>query len=334
VSIEHAMKELGADPIVVTYGQSAQPLYDLKQMTAKLSQYDAVIFNAACPGYDPLVRALADEGIRLYALYHSGFCGFAFDNLFDESERANLQRMLDWSKQGLVRKVGFVNRGSADYYAALGYHTAWLPNVPAPVAEKHSTPAEWSQRGDLHTHIGAFSRINPMKNTMSAVAAALAIPNSKVHTVDPVRWMPPGTAAVGGTPAVGGTAAVGGTTAGSSIVVHGWLSKTALADAMARMHVNLMLSFTESYGLLVTESWGMGAPCIIGPACKPLLEEFEQNYLLSQYLYVERMDDAADIMRKINLCIQHRDELSVECKQRVRLLRKFGLSRVKEFFND
>jgi hypothetical protein len=103
---------------------------------------------------------------------------------------------------------------------------------------------------------------------------------------------------------------------------------------MARMHVNTMLSFTESYGLLVTESWAMGAPCIIGPACKPLLDEFEANYMLKEFLYVERMDDAAEIIKKLQRCIDNRSEVSDACKQRVKLLRKFGMTFVQEFFND
>jgi glycosyltransferase involved in cell wall biosynthesis len=317
VSIEHAMKELGATPVVCTYGQADKPLYDFNSMFEKLSKYDAVIFNAACPGYIPLVKALSDEGIKTYALYHSAFGGFSFDHLFDGSERQNLQLMLDWSKSGLIKKVGFVNRGSAEYFATLGYKTGWLPNVPSQVIENHSTPVEWKRRGDNNIHIGAFSRINAMKNTMTSVAAALSIPNSLVHTVDKVVWMPPGLL-----------------DACNRIVTHGWLSKDALADAMARMHVNTMLSFTESYGLLVTESWAVGAPCIIGPSCKPLLDEFEANYMLKEFLYVERTDDAADIVKKLNLCITHRNELSDACKQRVTLLRKFGMEFVEEFFND
>jgi hypothetical protein len=153
---------------------------------------------------------------------------------------------------------------------------------------------------------------------MSAVAAALAVPNSRIHTVEPIKWVPPGFTSWDG----------------SALINHGWLSKDTLADAMARMHVNLMLSFTESYGLLVTESWGVGTPCIIGPACKPLLDEFEQNYWLQEYLYVERMDDASEILKKIRLCMEHRDEVSAACKDRIGLLRKFGISRVEEFFND
>jgi hypothetical protein len=313
------MQELGATPIICNYAQNPGVHFDLKATVASIvGGYDAVIFNAACPGYEKLAKVLCDEGIRTYALYHGGFCGFAFDNLFDASERANLQTMLDWSKRGLVRKVGFVNRGSAEYFKALGYKTGWLPNVPAPSLEKHSDPSYWKEQGDINPHIGVFSKGNVMKNTMSAVAAALAIPNSRVHTVDGIGWAPPGFPEWDG----------------SRLVTHGWLTKTALADAMARMHTNMMLSFTESYGLLVTESWGVGTPCIIGPACKPLLDEFEQNYWLQEYMYVERMDDASDILQKLRLCISNRAEVSAACKERVKLLRKFGLAHVEEFFND
>jgi glycosyltransferase involved in cell wall biosynthesis len=314
VSIEHAMSELGADPIKCIYSQSApKALFDVKEIAANIkSKYDVVIFNAACPGYTELVKELQGF-VKIYALYHSGFCGFAFDNLFDANERANLQTMLDWAKEGLIKKVGFVNRGSADYYQSLGFPAAWLPNVP----NCATTCCTNNLFKDGKIHIGVFSRLNPMKNTMSALAAALSVPNSIVHVIDKPQWLPPGLADKAG-----------------NIVVHGWLSKEALSDAMSRMHVNLMLSFTESYGLLVTESWAVGTPCIVGPSCKPLIDEIEQNYMLSQYMYVERMDDAKDIVDKINLCITYRDRVSEMCKDRVKLLRSVGLQKLQEFIRE
>jgi glycosyltransferase involved in cell wall biosynthesis len=224
-----------------------------------------VIVNAAEFGFKPLIRKLA-KSRTVYTIYHGSFCAFSF-KLFEE-ERGNLQSMLDMQMDGIIKRIGFVNEASAKFYKQLGYDTHWTPNIPMKYI------------GGTKAHginIGVFSDISDIKNTVTAVSCALMIPGAVVHTIYPIEPVPG--------------------ISKERIIVHGKLNKPALLKLMGYMNVTLMLSFSESYGLLVTQSMAVGTPCIVGPACLPLLAPEHHG------MYVERLDSVDKIIEAINYCL-------------------------------
>jgi glycosyltransferase involved in cell wall biosynthesis len=299
-SITHAMTEYADNNHTVSYRDGI----NFDRIFRELCMYDKVIFNAAGGNYEHLIRKLARIGKEIFTIYHTSFCGFTFDHLCDVNERSDLQLMLDFNRQRIVKKIGFVNPGSAHFYARLGYDTQWVPNIPAkPMSLKNNS----INRPD----IGVFSEMNAMKNTTTAVAIALAYSGETVvHTIEK-PFIYPGLSS-------------------DRVEIHGWQRLPQLLELMAKMDVNLMLSFTESYGLLVTQSWAAGTPCIVSPAYRPLLLGDD---LLHEYCYVERVDDADTILRKIRACITARDKITQRCQQTLNKLRTIG-KRMRKVFLD
>lgn len=303
VSILNSMQGLGIHPVVCKYGITAAPLYDLRATLAQLHPYDVIIFNAASKGYVPLIEALRQSGKTLLAIYHGSFCSLSFTGAFDETERENLALLLSWQTRGLIGRLGFVNQSSAQYFASLGYDAHWAPNVPSAINLHHSTPLNWLDHGDTRPHIGVFGSSSPIKNTLASIAIALAVKDGVIHTLEtPPRSIP------------------GHEDAAPRIVAHGFMPRDELLEVLGRMHVSLMMSFSEAYGLLMTDSMTVGTPCIVGPACKPLLTDFGADTELARYLYVERADDAREVVERIELCIRDRGTVSEMCKARVRRL--------------
>ena len=310
------MEGLGIHPVICKYGITAAPLYDVRTALNQLMPYDVVVFNAASKGYTPLVEALRHAEKKMIAIYHGSFCSLSFTGAFDETERENLSLMLHWQKSGLISRIGFVNRSSAEYFATLGYDAHWAPNVPSTVEAHHSTPEQWLERGDTRPHIGVFGSANPIKNTLASIAIALAVEDGVVHTLAaPPRNLP------------------GHEDVVSRVVAHGFMSRDDLLEALGRMHVSLMLSFSEAYGLLMTDSLAVGTPCIVGPACRPLLTDFGADKELARYIYVERVDDARAVVDRIKLCIHDRNVVSEMCKERVRQLRDGSRQIMGEFLS-
>lgn len=287
VSIEHAMKTYTDSVIVAKYSNDSLEK-DSPQFLSQVADSDAVLFNAGCASYTRKMASLKAQGKHVLAMYHGCFGGFVFDHIFNESERANLETLLQNQRDGLLSApLGFVSRGCAEHYAGF-----WTPNIPSVVSEPPSIP---SQVPMPNTAVGVFSLANALKNSESAIAIARSTEGvSEVYTTSPPRFSLPGES-------------------GAPLRTLRRLTKSELQGWLSAMSVTMMLSYAESYGLLATESWEVGTPCLVGPTCKDLFvtrtlddapcPQCEYNERLMQYLFIPNLEDVADIKRKLKALI-------------------------------
>jgi hypothetical protein len=300
-SIFQAMQLYHADPVVVHYEPYAKEANDA--LVESITRHEQVIFNAGGGNYSEMIKRLHGSGVEVYGIYHSSFCGLSFDHLFTDIERHNLEELLRLSSDGHLARLGFVHKGSADFYRELGYDTHWTPNIPmAYHGPTTRLPGE--------INIGVFTAANAMKNYPAALACACAVPGARVHTVHPPPFEWPGVELT------------------RTVEAHGWMNLNQLLVLMGSMDVNLMLSFTESYGFLVTQSWAMGVPCLIGPACRPIASPE-----LWATMGVERLDNAMEICSLITSLAGMREEhtLQTQLEECVTALIEIGTRQREQF---
>ncbi len=145
--------------------------------------------------------------------------------------------------------------------AAWGAPCAYLPNLY--YVERDSARRHIPFRGGS-LRIGAFGATRPLKNLMSAAAAALQI--ARELRAPLAFWISAGRAEGGGETVL---ASIGEMFSGlphAKIVLNGWQSWPKFRQTIAHMHLLLQPSYTESFNMVTADGVAEGVPSVVSPA--------------------------------------------------------------------
>jgi hypothetical protein len=151
----------------------------------------------------------------------------------------------------------FVRWFTAAYHVAAAY----LPNL-YPIEPRPRHPKTWQHNGVLR--IGAFGAIRPLKNHMTAAAAAIAIAN-RLHA-DVELHMSAGRTEGGGDTVM---RAIRAMTAGLPNLVLkevGWATWPEFRAKVSHMHLLLNLSYSESHNMVCADGIHEGVPSVVSEA--------------------------------------------------------------------
>lgn len=144
------------------------------------------------------------------------------------------------------------------------YHKpCWLlPNLYN-LGDNPITPTQhmWNGKGVLR--IGSFGAVRPLKNTMTAAACALQLSHQLNATVE--FWIS-ANRVEGGAGCV--VTAIEEMLAGThvKIVPSPWEPWPNFRNTVAKMHLHLQPSYTESFNLTVADAVSVGVPSVVSPA--------------------------------------------------------------------
>ena len=164
--------------------------------------------------------------------------------------------------------------------SAFGAPCAYLPNLYF-LHDHGARQQPWSG-GDVR--IGVFGATRPLKNLMSAAAAAIEIAH---HLRAPLQlWMSGGRTEGGGETVLG---AVNEMVSGlPSVELHltGWQSWPSFRRTIAHMHLLLQPSYTESFNMVTADGVAEGVPSVVSDAIDWAPDDWKAN-----------VDDVLDIAR-------------------------------------
>jgi glycosyltransferase involved in cell wall biosynthesis len=114
-----------------------------------------------------------------------------------------------------------------------------------------------------HLRIGSFGAVRPLKNTMTAAACALQLSNKLNAIVE--FWMSANRVEGGANCVIN---AIEEMLAGThvKIVPSPWEPWPQFRNTMAKMHLHLQPSYTESFNLTVADAISVGVPSVVSPA--------------------------------------------------------------------
>ncbi|GIV64151.1 MAG: hypothetical protein KatS3mg045_1490 [Bellilinea sp.] len=203
-----------------------------------------VVMSGFPVSYRYLVIALRQHfpQMKIFVIYHG-----QYNQYREDYDRLSYSTMLNLAKAGKIDKLGFVKAGMAEVIAAgTGVRTGFLMNWVEQLPEKGSLPLE----GGPHLGMWLLWSGNWRKPPFTMLASSLLIPNSVVHGADSDERMQEYIQLMN----------IKAEFAGRP------LPHKELMDAMAKMHVNLYVTFHECAPMLPLESLSVGSPMLTWPS--------------------------------------------------------------------
>jgi glycosyltransferase involved in cell wall biosynthesis len=194
-----------------------------------------VVVQGFPPGSDVLLERARLAGMETRVVLHSSMAQHGAE----AGEAQIADRVMDLAAAGTVGRVGFVKRGMAEAFSALGFPVAYVPNrVPAlPRFRKLDLGAD-------RLNVGVFAEPFWRKNVVTQLGAVALVPDARAHvmTRPPVRYL------------------------GSlDLVEHGTLPWDRFVRLQGSVDLNLYVTLSECHPLTPLESYAAGVPCLISP---------------------------------------------------------------------
>jgi hypothetical protein len=183
------------------------------------------------PGAAVLAAHAARSGVAVAAVSHSSLAQHGTDGGEAEAVTAVLELM----RRRIVDRIGFVKRGLAEVFTAMGHRAHHLSNrLPA-------LPAVRPRDLGAGDHIGVFLYPYWRKNVTTQVAAAMLL-GATAHVMH--------------RPAVGYLPA-------DRIVEHGELPRARFREVLGGVGLNLHVTLSECHPMTPMESYLLGVPCLV-----------------------------------------------------------------------
>lgn len=262
---------------------------------------ERVVMNGYPAGTERLAEALADIAprVQFFCVFH-GTPGQGFQ------EHDVIAHLLKLADQKLVKKLGFVKHGLADYFRQRGYAAEYVMNI---CRMSSLAPAPVPPSG--HLQVGVFAPNVVHKNVETQLIGALMVPGTIVHTLEPVR-------------------AAYLEADRQRFVEHGLLPHPEFVRLLSTMHATCYVSLVECYPMTVLESIFCGAVCLTSNTS----QIFEHDADLRDAFVVEHHDSPAAIARKLHLALERREELIPRAQVYLNQLNERAERRWYEFLEE
>lgn len=260
---------------------------------------EKVIINGFPKYFSKWVGILKELELKVFVVFHGGLSEFSGKN----PENISLGLILDLFKKNQIDRFAVVKKGLDLLLTSLTGKKVYRihPNVK---------PLEirTSERTNKKTQIGVFSNDSYNKNRHNQVAAALMVENSEVHILGNNEFSYFGM--------------------DDRLKVHKELDHEAFLNLIGKMDVNLYLSYSESWGQIVTESISKGIPCLTSSSSGI----YDCNKYLTEQLVINENDNPIEISKQLIKVLEF--DFQNEFSTYLEILNKNSETLTSEFLNS
>jgi glycosyltransferase involved in cell wall biosynthesis len=214
---------------------------------------------------------------KKYVLWHANFLQSGEDYVWN-----SFKTILDFYKQSVIYKIGFVKKGMDEVMRRQGYRSGFVMNFVPVTVDAPSVPLA----GGPHLGIWYIEE-NWRKQPFAMMAASSLIEGALLHM-----------------PNISERSKDFIATMGLNVEYTGRvIPQEEMPGILNKMHLNLYVTLSECAPMLPLESLSAGAPCLVGPSS----HLFTDDEYLSGRLIVPYPDSASVIGRYINKALQDRE---------------------------
>lgn len=281
----------------------SESIFTDKQINFIIKKIQALNFRQLfLSGYPPYFTNFVNElykYLRIKVIYH----GF-FSELSDNPKQiASFTEIINLSLQKKIQTIGFVKAGMAKTVAKL-YEIDCVDLVlPTNIqGMPRSKPTDVIQVGCLVSN-------NFRKNLHNQLNAALLIDNAIVHVFEnnDLAYLPQ-----------------------ERIIQHKLMDHDSFMQLLGSMHINLHVTYSESWGQVLSESIALGIPCLSAYTSS----YFDYHQGLKEQLIVDGFDDSWNIANKIRNVLSNYGLISLECLKHARHINDLAEIKTKLFLDD
>lgn len=197
-------------------------------------KFSKVIISGFAPYFFEWIEQL-NNSVEIEVIFHGTISEF-----HEKSKQALIGKMIQFGKQGKIKRFGFVKNGLAEVFNKLYGFECYHQPLNSPAIPENIQKLELDKS---KIHIGVFGGDTFNKNLHNQVIHALLIENTIVHVLDKSIFSY--------------------LQMDDRIIAHGKnLSREKFLSILGSMDLNLYLSYNESWGLIAYESEALGVPCI------------------------------------------------------------------------
>jgi hypothetical protein len=195
-------------------------------------KFERIIFSGFAPYLFSWMELVHAE-ISIEVLFHGTISEF-----HDENRQKFIQQLIEFGKNGKIKRFGFVKVGLAEVFIKLYDFDCYHQALAAPIIPMGIKKIDLDK---TKIHIGVFGVDTFNKNLHNQVIHSLMLDDAVVHVLDKTIFNYLGMC--------------------HRIVEHGKdLQQEQFLSILSSMDLNLYMSFNESWGLVAKESEAMGVP--------------------------------------------------------------------------
>jgi glycosyltransferase involved in cell wall biosynthesis len=241
--------------------------------------------------------------IDLYIIYHGSFASNAEDSI----TTTLLKEIIELNKIGYVKKIGFVKKGMTETINKVAeIDTHFLIPMMIPIENKGFS----SIINTNELNLGVFTHELYRKNIHNQVAAALMFENANVHIHKNYGF--------------------DYLFSDHRLFIHPFFeSYNDFLQLMGSMTLNFYVSFSECFGLVITESLALGVPCLA--ADNSGLFDYDEE--LKSFLIVNEFDDSNAIYKQAMIVLENRQWISKRGIDYVKALNKIAKEKFNKFLS-
>lgn len=260
--------------------------------------FNQIVFNGFLPYFGKIIDGV-DTRMKIKVVYH----GFLSELSGNTKQIDAFNSLLTYVANNRITAIGCVKKGLALSFAKLYPVKTFEIILPNRIIAKSVPPC-----GD-NINIGVLVNTSFRKNIHNQAVAAIMKDNSILHTFksSDLSYLPQ-----------------------QRIRYYDLMSHDEFMSLLAKMTINLHVTFSESWGQVLSESISQGVPCISAYTSS----FFDYNEDLKQKLIVDGFDDSWHIFKKIDEILQDREKIGAECIEYSRLLNTLSNERLASFLND
>ncbi len=239
--------------------------------------------NIVLSGFPPYFEKIALSVCKttiVKVIYH-GFLSELSDSI---PKQDILNQILNLFDAGIIKSIAFNKKGMDETFKKIrkinaGYILLNTPFVKLSLNKLSSI--------DNKIHIGILANNNFRKNIHNQVAAALMIDNSIIHCTsdESFKYLD----------------------SENRIVRHpSNLSHIDYLNLLGSVDINMYITYSESWGLVITESLMLGVPCLAADNSGI----FDYDDYLREMLIVKEFDDSNAIFKQAQIVLENKDSIS------------------------
>jgi hypothetical protein len=244
--------------------------FEVITKTAVELEFSQVVFGTMPPSLTSFAKTLSTF-LRVKMIFHG-----ALSELSNKNALQHFEALVDMQQNGHFSSIGFVKSGMETWYTqCFGSGAYRLELFPK---QMDQLPA----RSDGYYHIGIFVNDSFNKNKVTQIAAALMIPDARVHvlcTEQDFAFM-----------------------SDKRIISHDPLPHSEFIQLLGSMDVNLHVTFSEGMGgQTFMESLQMGVPCITSHTHRYLRfsKDLQQKLIIDEHDNPTRIAEFLEEARKV-----------------------------------
>lgn len=247
--------------------------------------FKTIIFSGYIQYFKQLILTLntlqkkLNKSADIYLIYHSSFAS----NSEDDYTNNLLKEILQLNIDGYIKKIGFVKKGMAETFSRVSDIDA---HYIIPQTKKIKKLGKHPNIDTSQLNLGILTHNQYRKNLHNQVAAALMFNNAEIHIRKNYDF--------------------DYLSSNDRLVIHDFFDDyDDFLRLSGSMDINFYVSFSECYGLVITESLSMGVPCLASYNSGM----FDYNDELRDLLIVKDYDNSNSIYEQAQIALDNKEKI-------------------------